>query len=299
MVELYSEGSLVSTKSFIKSYGGDTLNTAIAAARLGSSVSYITRLGDDIHAAGLRDMIVQEGVALEAGRIFKGKTGLYMVSVSSDSEREFAYYRENSAACQLCPQDISPQLIQSGKIIFASGITMAISQSARESVIKAFKIAKAAGIITALDPNYRENLWLNSGKMVDALNEILPLVDVLLPSFPEDTEAIISFKRPEQALQHFMLKGVPLVIIKAGNQGCYIGYRNEVTHVPAMAIKAIDTTGAGDAFNAGFLHGLARQESLVQCAKLGVTTAALKVLNKGSALAMPNKDSVYSRAFAK
>jgi sugar/nucleoside kinase (ribokinase family) len=67
--------------------------------------------------------------------------------------------------------------------------------------------------------------------------------------------------------------------------------------LPAIPIKAIDTTGAGDAFNGGFLHGIAQEESLINCAKLGITTASLKVLNRGSATAMPAKDAVYSRAF--
>jgi 2-dehydro-3-deoxygluconokinase len=298
MLELSAEGNLTQAKSFQRNFGGDTLNTAVGAARLGSTVAYVTRIGDDPFASQLQDMIIQEGIVLESGRIRKGKTGLYIVSVDHQGNREFAYYRENSAASLLSPQDISPQLIQGAKIVYASGITLAISDSAQKAVYKAFKIAKEAGIVTALDPNYRESLWPNAGKMVDALNEILPLVDILMPSFPEDTGAIISFKKPEQALEHFMLKGVPLVVLKAGSEGCYMGYRSEVMHIPTTSTRAVDTTGAGDAFNAGFLHGLSRQESLMQCAKLGTVTASLKILNRGSASAMPNKESVYSRVFS-
>lgn len=108
---------------------------------------------------------------------------------------------------------------------------------------------------------------------------------------------MINFNRPEQVLDYFLFRGVKLVVAKAGAQGCYIGFRKEIQHVPAPPIKAIDTTGAGDAFNGGFLHGLATEESLIQCARLGITTATLKVLNRGSAIAMPTREAVYSRAF--
>jgi 2-dehydro-3-deoxygluconokinase len=284
-------------RMFNRSFGGDTLNTAVAAARLGSSVGYVTRLGNDAFALALQELILKEGIQLSPNRSAKASTGLYFVSVDNDAEREFVYYRKNSAGTLLSPDDISVDLIKNAKIIYASGITMAISESARKAVVKAFMLAREHGVMTAFDPNYRELLWQSEERTVDAMNEILPYVDIFLPSFPEDTSMMISFNRPEQVLDYFLFKGIKLVVVKAGAQGCYIGYKKEVQHLPAIPIKAIDTTGAGDAFNGGFLHGIAQEESLINCAKLGITTASLKVLNRGSATAMPAKDAVYSRAF--
>jgi len=298
MLELSCEGDLKSARMFNRSFGGDTLNTAVAAARLGSSATYITRIGSDPFALALQELILKENIQLFPQRAGKGQTGLYFVAVNHDGNREFTYYRSNSAASQLGPEDINPDLIKSAKIVYASGITMAISDSARKAVVKAFKIAREAGIMTAFDPNYREALWPSVEKMMDALNEILPLVDVFLPSFPEDTGMLINFNKPEQVVDYFLFKGVKLVVVKAGPHGCYLGFRKEIQHIPAMPIKAIDTTGAGDAFNGGFLHGLITEESLLNCAKLGITTASLKVLNRGSASAMPARDAVYSRAFS-
>ena len=285
-------------RMFNRSFGGDTLNTAVAAARLGSNVGYITRLGNDSFALGLQEMILKEGIQLSPNRAAKASTGLYFVSIDNDAQREFVYYRKNSAGTLLSPDDISPDLIKSAKIVYASGITMAISESSRKAVVKAFKLAKEVGVMTAFDPNYREALWQSVERTVDAMNDILPYVDIFLPSFPEDTAMMINFNRPEQVLDYFLFRGIKLVVVKAGEQGCYIGYKKEVQHLPAISIKAIDTTGAGDAFNGGFLHGIAQEESLINCAKLGVTTASLKVLNRGSATAMPTKDAVYSRAFS-
>jgi len=296
-MELSCEGDLRMARMFNRSFGGDTLNTAVAAARLGSSVSYITRLGNDAFALALQELILKEGIQLSPNRQGKGSTGMYFVSIDTEAQREFVYYRQNSAGTQLSPEDISPELVKSAKVVYASGITMAISDSARKAVVKAFKIAREAGIMTAFDPNYRELLWQSEERTVDALNEILPYVDIFVPSFQEDTSMLINFNRPEQVLDYFLFKGIKLVVVKAGAHGCYIGYKKEVQHVPAIPIKAIDTTGAGDAFNGGFLHGIVTDESLLNCAKLGITTASLKVLNRGTAAAMPSKDAVYSRAF--
>ncbi len=298
MLELSCEGDLKVARVFNRSFGGDTLNTAVAAARLGSNVSYITRIGNDAFALALQELILKEGIQISPNRSAKGPTGLYFVSVDNEGQRDFVYYRQKSAASLLGPDDINPDVIKSSKVVYASGITLAISDSARNAVIKAFKIAREAGIMTAFDPNYREMLWQSEEKTIDALNEILPLVDVFLPSFPEDTDSLIRFNRPEQVVDYFLFKGVKLVAVKAGQQGCYLGYKKEIQHIPAMSIKAIDTTGAGDAFNGGFLHGLVNDESLINCAKLGITTASLKVLNRGSATAMPARDAVYSRAFS-
>lgn len=298
MLELSCEGDLRTTRMFNRNFGGDSFNTAVAAARLGSSVGYITRIGNDAFASALQETILKENIQIFPNRSTKAPTGLYFVSVDGEGQREFVYYRQKSAASMLGPDDISVDTIKNSKVVYASGITMAISDSARKAVIKAFKIAREHGIMTAFDPNYRETLWGSEEDVVDMLNEILPLVDVFLPSFPDDTASMIRFNKPEQVVDYFLFKGVKLVVVKAGAQGCYLGFKREIKHIPAMSIKAIDTTGAGDAFNGGFLHGLVNEESLINCARLGITTASLKVLNRGSATAMPAKDAVYSRAFS-
>ncbi|WP_373532070.1 sugar kinase [Vampirovibrio sp.] len=298
MLELSCEGDLQTTRAFTRGFGGDTLNTAVAATRLGSKVTYITRMGNDPFAMALQEMILKEGIQISPKRPTRGTTGLYFAAVDSEGQRDFVYYRQKSAATLLSPEDISVDLIKSSKVVYSSGITMAISDSARQATVKAFTIAREHGIMTAFDPNYREGLWQSEEKLVDALNEILPLVDVFLPSFPDDTASMINFNKPQQVVDYFLFKGVKLVVVKVGAQGCYLGYKREVQHIPAMSIKAVDTTGAGDAFNGGFLHGLCTEESLLNCAKLGITTASLKVLNRGSAIAMPSKEAVYSRAFS-
>ncbi len=298
MVELSCEGDVRYAKSFTKSYGGDTINTAVAARRLGSSAGFLTRIGDDPFAHVLKETLIQEGIDVTGVKSIEGQTGLYFVSVDADAQRKFYYYRKNSTASTLGPEDVNPNLVSEANIVYSSGITLALSESARKAVLKAFKIAKDNGKTTAFDPNFRSTLWKSQEAALDALNEIIPLVDIILPSCPEDTEKIIGFNKPDQIIDYFLYKGVQMVVVKAGEQGCYLGFKNQKAHIPAMNIKPVDTTGAGDAFNGGFLHGLTSQQSLLDCAKLGNTAAGLKVLNRGSLHVMPYKDAVYSRVFS-
>jgi 2-dehydro-3-deoxygluconokinase len=295
MAELSCTGELQRATHFVRDYAGDTFNTAVAAARLGSTVTFLTRQGQDAFAYGLQEMLLQEGIQIASTRPSPQQTGLYLVAVDEKGERQFTYYRQNSAASELSVDDIRPNVIENCKILYASGITMAISESSKQATLKAFKIAREAGVMTAFDPNYRAALWPSTAHAVDALNEILPWVDVFLPSFPYDIVSLLTFKKPEQMVEFFLYKGVKLVVAKVADQGCYLGFKKEIEHYPAPTVHVVDTTGAGDAFNGGFLHGLSRGEALSRCAQFGLATAALKIVKPGSARAMPTRDSVYSQ----
>jgi 2-dehydro-3-deoxygluconokinase len=295
MVELSCTGELQQANNFGCSYGGDALNMAIAAARLGSRVSFLTRHGQDAFADGLQQMLLREGVQSLPTPPSPRQTGLYFVAVDAQGERRFAYYRQNSAASQLSVEDIHPDVIESCKVVFASGITLAISDSSRQAALKAFKIARKAGITTAFDPNYRGALWPTVAQAVEAFEEILPWVDVFLPSFPQDTVSLQNFEQPEQLVSFFLEKEIPIVIAKAGGEGCYLGFKQEIRHYPALPVPVLDTSGAGDAFNGGFLHGLAQNDNLDCCVQLGLAVASLKITQPGTARAMPYRETVYKQ----
>lgn len=298
MVELSCAGDFVDATTFAKSYGGDAFNTSVAASKLGSSVRFLSRLGKDPFADGLRRLMQHENIDIKNIRTVAGTTGVYFASVLADGSRDFVYYRAGSAASTLTPEDLKPAMVQGAHVVFATGVSLAISQSCKETVIKAFRLAHEAGIITVFDPNYRRRLWENTNEALDVLNEILPYVDVILPSVPDDTLPVIGFNTPEQVIDYFWLKGVKLVVAKAGADGCYVGYKKMIEYIPALNVQAIDSTGAGDAFNGGFLHGLALQKPLTECARLGVVTAGLKLQQRGAIAGLPNREAVYSKVYS-
>ncbi len=304
MIELSGElsggGELRFASDFTKSYAGDAFNTAVAARRMGSEVGFLTGVAEDPFAYGLQQLFLTEGIDTRYVKRFPSShTGIYFTSRSNEGEREFIYYRDNSAATKINESHITEHVIRSTKMVYATGVSLAVSPSMRSAVLKSFKIARENGIMTAFDPNYRSNLWRKPMELLEALDELLPYVDVILPTIPDDTSPTIGLNRPDQVVDYFWFKGVPLVICKMGENGCYVAYRKNMEHIPAMKVdRVIDTVGAGDTFNGAFLHGMLAGKSLLDCGRLGVTAAGLQIQRSGTLDAMPRRESVYSRAFS-
>jgi 2-dehydro-3-deoxygluconokinase len=295
MAELSTHGALESAKSFTLDYAGDTFNTAVAAARLGSQTGFLTCHGQDAFAEGLRDRLKSEGIVSVGGRATSNPTGLYFVSVDESGEGQFTYYRQNSAASKLSEADITAELIQNCKLVYSSGISLAISENCRKAVLKAFKTAREFGVTTAFDPNYRVKLWNSSETAQSCLKEIAPNIDFCFPSYPLDAHYFPQLiQSPEELVIGFQSLGIPNVLVKAASQGVYVGFDGAIKHYPAYAVDSvIDTTGAGDAFNGGFLHGLTQGKILETSIQLGLVTAALKTTQTGTASAMPYHQAVY------
>jgi len=288
MVEFHCDGSISKAQHFHKSYGGDTINTAVAAARLGSVTGFISKFGDDPFLPFLREEIAREGVDLKLCPTVPGFNGLYLISVDERGEREFIYYRAGSAASSLEPEDLDPDYIRNARLLHASGISQAISQSCRITVRRAFEISREAGVRTSYDPNYRSKLW-SIDRARAAMEEILPLTDIFLPGCPEESFHLMQTADPMAIDAFARERGVKIVAIKEGEAGCVVvenGVARRV-NVPHH-ITPVDTSGAGDAFNAGFLHGLLRGLEPPEAAQLGVATAALKVKGRGALRSLPH-----------
>jgi len=295
MAELSTQGALQTAESFVLDYAGDTFNTAVAVARLGSQAGFLTCHGQDAFAQGLRQRLKSEGIVDAGCRITSDPTGLYFVSIDEAGEGQFTYYRQNSAASKLSEDDITVELIQNCKLVYSSGISMAISKSCRKAVSKAFQMARDFGSTTAFDPNYRVKLWDSSETAHSCFKEIAPYIDFCFPSYPLDahyfSQPILS---PEDLVIGFQSLDIPNVLVKAASQGVYVNCDGPIKHYPAYAVEhVINTTGAGDAFNGGFLHGLTQGKSMEACIQLGLVTAALKTTQAGTASGMPCKDTVY------
>ncbi len=294
LLELSGQGSFHSLRQFDKAYSGDVLNTAVAARRLGSSAGLITRLGNDVFAEDLRQLMLSEQLDPSGIRMTTGATGMVMVAVDDEGQRQFQYYRKGSAASTLDPNDIDEALIKQAQVVYATGVSMAISGTARQAVFRAFELAQKHGVLTAFDPNYRPALWKRAEEAFDAFTALMPLVDLFLPSLPDDVRPVFGFSRLEQMMDYCWFKGIKLVVAKNGADGCHVGYKNTIQHMPAIPGKAMDTTGAGDAFNGGFLHGLIQEMSLMDAAQLGTVTAGLRIRHTGTLRSMPRHDEVYA-----
>ena len=292
MVEFHCEGPMAQARAFQRGFGGDTLNLLVAAARLGCSGGYISRVGSDPFGPGLLEGWRREGLDLTHAPLVAGFNGIYFISLLEGGEREFTYYRAGSAASHLGPEDVDPEYIAAARIVHSSGITQALSPSCRAAVKRAFEVAKEAGVMVSFDPNLRTKLWPVE-QARDALAEVLPLVDAILPGAPQEIAQLIGIEDPEQAARYFHDRGVKIAVVKMGTKGCLVSDGATVQRIPAHRSPfVVDSTGAGDAFDGGFLAGICMGYDAMSAAGIGAAVAGLKVRGRGAVASLPRRTEV-------
>lgn len=293
MIEMFCEGPLATTDTYTRTFAGDTMNMLVSASRLGAKTGYVTHVGNDPFQEFLTEAWRSEGIDLRCATPLDRPNGLYFISILPGGEREFTYYRAGSAASFLEPADIDPDYIGSTKIVYASGITQAISKSSRAAVLEAFRIAREHDVVTAFDTNLRLGLWsLDDAR--EALEEIFPHVDILLPSAPEESAALFGTEDAREVIGRARKRGVRMVAVKCGAEGAVLGVDGEIHSVPAYIPENVaDTSGAGDVFNGGLLYGLTHGMSAVESARLGVVMAGLKIRGRGATYSIPSREEAF------
>lgn len=240
-------------------FAGDTYNTAWYLARLRPDfeVSYFTAVGDDdisyrmlaaFDAAGIRRSHVQQ--------IWGRSVGLYMISLK-DGERSFSYWRGQSAARNLADyREPLLNAIDNADFIYFSGITLAIlAPDGRDQLLGVLREARASGRLIAFDPNLRPSLWHSSEEMTEVIMQGAAVSDIVLPSF-EDEAVWFKDKSPEATLARYSQAGAKTVIVKNGPNPVLASSDERFSACPVEALDVVvDTTAAGDSFNAGiFAH---------------------------------------------
>lgn len=262
MVELWADRPLGESDTLHRSWGGDVLNALVTVSSLRGRTGLITRVGNDPFGPDLLRLCREYGVDTACAPLVPGENGVYFISLDPESEREFTYRRAGSAASTLAPEQLDTAYLTSARTLLLSGITQAISGTAQAATLEAARIARAAGVTVAFDPNYRSVLWAARGgarAAQAAWQGLAPFVDVLLPSFPADLPALdlTELDSPEATVTR--LRGqVPRVALKAAERGAYLLGPEGECHVPTAPVAVVDSTGAGDAWNGAFLLGLAR-----------------------------------------
>jgi 2-dehydro-3-deoxygluconokinase len=285
-------GPLSEVTSFLRGWGGDTSNLLVAAARLGASCGYVTRVGND--GFGTSFLRLWEAEHINTSRVTvdqAGFTGLYFVTLATDGQREFTYYRSGSAASLLHPEDLDLDYLARAQVLHFSGITQAISASARATVEKAMAMGRAQGAKISYDANVRPQL----GPLADLLKtfeETLPDVDVLFLS-EQDARFLYPEELPTEVPQRLARAGPEMVLLLRGSQGCTLTTEEGTTvSLPAWEVEAIDTTGAGDAFAGAFLVEGIRGRPPEESARFANAVAALAIRIRGAVAPLPRRDQV-------
>jgi len=295
MVELFSEEPIARAGSFRKAVGGDAMNMLVAAARLGASTGFVTRVGDDPFAPFLLESWRAEGIDISHAHLVEGFNAVYFISLLAGGEREFTYYRSGSAGSTMTPVDLDPAYIGGARVLHVSGISQAISPSCRETVLAAVRLAREQSVLVSYDPNLRRKLWASLDDARAAVQEVLPFTEIVLPSAPEEMTDLLDVRTVEEGVERLWAAGVSTVAVKLGKEGCVVGHDGRLTAIPPFVPEAVvDATGAGDAFDGAFLHGLVSGLSSEEAARLAVICAGLSLRSRGAIGGLPYREEAYA-----
>lgn len=272
---------------WLEGHGGDVSNTAIAAARMGAQAAILTRLGADIFGDSLMALWAHEGVdAHHVIRDAKASTGLYFVTHGPDGHH-FSYARAGSAASRMVPADLKPEMFNDVRILHVSGISLALSESARQTVFAAIAMAKKAGARISFDTNLRLRLWgLDQARQV--IGEAAAMADIVLPGL-DDAVQLTGLTSPDTIASHYLGLGAAVVALTLGKDGALVATREARETIAGHKVAAVDATGAGDAFDGAFLAGLLEGMTPFEAGRLANAAAALSTLGAGAVAPLPRR----------
>jgi 2-dehydro-3-deoxygluconokinase len=241
-------------------FAGDTFNTAWYLARLRPDlvVSFFTAVGTDTISRQMRDAFAASGIDDTHVRIVPDRTvGLYLISIDN-GERSFSYWRGQSAARQLAEDPAAlARAIDQADLVYFSGITLAIlDATSRKTLLNALRNTRASGKQIAFDPNLRPRLWSDTSEMTEAIMQGAAVSDIVLPSF-EDEARWFGDVDPLATADRYAATGAEIVVVKNGAEPVHYrrGAARGTATVPPLS-SVIDTTAAGDSFNAAILAGI-------------------------------------------
>lgn len=285
-------------------YGGDTLNTAIYLNRLARgkniAVDYVTALGDDDYSNAMLAVWKREGLGTDlVARLPGHLPGLYTIRTDCNGERSFNYWRDQSAARKLLeagrPAFLAKRL-RDYDLLYLSGITLSILDKAQQQrLIDVIDTVRDAGGKIAFDSNFRPAGWRNLDEARSCFDGLLARSDIAFPTFDDEHALMGSTSAEEVAARHHQL-GVKLVLVKLGAKGCLLSSSDGIEIIETQPVdQVVDSTAAGDSFNAGFLATLLQGKTAKCAAMVGHHLAAQVLRYRGAIIpeeVMPNMDKV-------
>ncbi|MFV2051732.1 sugar kinase [Aliiroseovarius sp. YM-037] len=284
------EFSHVGDGNWREGFGGDVSNVAIAAARQGAKTALLSRLGADSFGDRFRALWSREDVDhtyVETDPA--APTGLYFIT-QKDGDHVFDYRRAGSAASKLSDKNLPRDALAQARIVHQSGISQAISPSARDAGFAAIEAVKDAGRLVSYDPNLRLKLWPldQAGEVIHAA---MARADIALPGL-DDAQTLTGLSDPKDIVAFYRDLGPDIVALTMGRDGALVSYSDQLIRIPAMPAKAVDATGAGDCFDGSFLARLALGDEVDAAARYAVAAASLSVKGYGAVAPLPTGDEV-------
>lgn len=269
---------------------GAESNLAVGVARLGGTAAWIGRVGNDEFGRLVRMTLAGEGVQTLALVDSEAPTGLMVKERRTAQTTRVQYYRSGSAGSRLCVDDLNEELIQNAKVLHVTGITLALSQSARAAVHAAVDVARQAGTLVSFDINHRTALWSDAQASVEIRN-VIDLADVVLAT-EEEARLVVDAPDPSGLATEIARHGPTHVLIKRGAHGAVAIIDGQIHARQAVPVAAVDTIGAGDAFGAAYLTMLCRERSAEDRLDAAVAAGAFAVTVPGDWEGLPSVEDL-------
>ncbi|MCL7745735.1 sugar kinase [Halalkalibacter alkaliphilus] len=288
-----AKGPLRFVSTFERKVGGAELNVAIGCSRLGLHTKWFSRLGQDEFGRYILNFVRGEGIDVSHVKLVEGyPTSVYFKEIMEDGSGSTFYYRSNSPTSTLTEEELDESQFVGTKLLHITGVFPAIDSKKNINVIKkAIILAKEQKMLISFDPNIRLKLWSKEDAKA-ALTEFLPYVDILLTGLDE-AEMLFGTNDPKTIIAECKQFGISYVAIKLGDKGAIGFYGNEYLESPPVAPKkVVDTVGAGDGFDAGFIYGVLNQWPLEKTLHFANTIGSMVVSVTGDNEGLPYLDDV-------
>ena len=257
--------------------GGSESNVAIAAERLGAVSTWTSKLPETPLGRRVVGELHQCGIETDVVWTHTGRVGTYYLEQGGEPRGTTAIYdREGSAITSATAQEFDLDLIRDARLFFTSGITPALSSTARETTANLLQAAQQAGTTTAFDVNYREKLWSPS-EAQETLTRLFPLIDVLVIA-ARDASTVLGFEGDHRQLAHKLGSKFDFstVVVTQGKQGALAWHDSVVHDHDAYETETVSPIGAGDAFTGAFLARRLAGDDVHRSLEFATAAAALK-----------------------
>ena len=285
-------------RRFAQGFGGDTFNVAVYLARCGVDVSYATALGDDPYSAGILELARTEGVGTSLVHIAPGRMpGLYLIETTRQGERTFHYWRDRAPARELFDGAAAGKVadaMRTASLVVFSGITLSLySEAGLDRFASALAAARSAGTRIAMDGNYRPRGWGgDAARARRTMERFWRLAGIALPTF-DDEAALWGDADPHVTIARLSALGVGEIVVKQGREGAFCRAPSEparsepaggeTVHVDVpVQIEPVDTSAAGDSFDAAYLAARLRGETVESAALAGHRLAGVVIQHRGA-----------------
>lgn len=273
---LPSRGETVLGYRFAQSFGGKGANQAVAAARAGAEVAFLSKLGADANGRLIEQHLAAQGLSRPILlRDAEFPTGVAMILVDHSGENHIAVVPGSNG--RLTPADLR----QHRELIAGARVLLLQMEIPRETVFEALRLGRECGLTTILNP----------APAAPLPSDLLRLIDILTPNESE-AQALTGSADPAEAARILTDRGVGTVVVTCGANGAFLATGNDVTHIPGFLVETIDSTGAGDAFNGAVACAVAEGVPIKSAIVRANAAGALATTGRGAQESMPTKDDI-------